>query len=227
MHYSHSAQDRTVNGLPRWGEFSATATGILKGANLNTTKRYLSPHTFQPNHPSTSQAATTSLGLLALVPDVLWCSVLLLLCSSGSMGELFASPFLWDLRGSRTHKHHSPREYPHLFFRKGCDNLHEGFDSLTLPLSALPFLAKLHVASSMCPLPHVMLNTDPACTNRAHAVFIHMLFLYMCFFIHVLRSFSLIDSDTLIHAFVFLGDINTSSYIQNERRSSNSIESGL
>lgn len=84
--------------------------------------------------------------------------------------------------------------------------------SLTLPLSALPLLDKL----TMCPPPHVMLNTKPGCTNIAHT-----------FSIHILHLFSLFDSHTLIHAFTFLGDINTSSYIQNERSSSNSIEIGL
>lgn len=73
----------------------------------------------------------------------------------------------------------------------------------------LPFLA-----STTCPSPHVILSTKPECTNPG-------------FLICMLHSFSLFDSDTLIHAFAFLGDLNTSSYIQNERRCSNSIETGL
>jgi len=84
------------------------------------------------------------------------------------------------------------------------------------PLAGLHFSVKLDVASALCPLPPVMLHTLPECTNTTHA------FSYICF----IRS-RVFNSGTVIHAFAFLGDINTSSYIQNEKGSSNSIETGL
>lgn len=69
-------------------------------------------------------------------------------------------------------------------------------------------LCCIHITCRAC--------TKPECTNTTCVLS------YVC----SIRS-ALFNSGTLIHAFTFLGDINTNSYIQNEKGNSNSIEIGL
>lgn len=169
----------------------------------------------------TNLTATTSSGLLPPAPDVLcppsppsFCfSCVGLWLDGAAVCQSFPLRPVWQQSRQASQPQSLPPQTP--YFQGRLWHLARRV-SPTLPPAGLPFSVKLDTASTPCPTPPVMLSTVPECTNTTRALS------HICF----VRS-ALFKSDTLIHAFTFLGDVNTSSYIQNEKGSSNSIEIGL